>query len=642
MSFRFTFPKAVQFSKLFLKKGRAILLLLLMYVQPVGQATAQTFRFSDTYQTNNVDSLENWLKTHPQPTQERLKNLIRLNRTYPFTYPEKKNRDTTDIRQLAQRLNHPLGKSLAAVWVKSDFKNALQLLEDCEISKDTSGMIAALTRLVNINYTIAHRNKGDQYAAQDYLLRARQLLKARFDMHDFIAVESAAYYYQALKPGTNQDSLLQSYQNTLKYIESHPQCKYAWTAFKGYIAVIHYYRGEYAASYAINKEILTQLKPDQFYLTAVYTQNLINDCGSLNRYDEKLALCQKLSTLIRVFPQKNFPYNYQGLYNSFKNELSRRGRYQEAMLYADSMLSIKDTIYNIERNQKLIEFQAENKQKQIAELSLRQTQIENRNRFILTLLGIAVLVAAALTYLGVRLRQSNARLNALVQLRDEFIRIIAHDLRRPLHAFYGLSEVFSKLLQRGDQQSIIKLSRSIDQSGLYIRQMLDNLMYWALSQKGSLMPNFTTFALRPLLEDLLSVYGTVAALKGVNLTLTCPADLAVYTDSNALNLILRNLIDNATQHTPAQGSVSVELIPVTESNEVHILISDTGKGLTDTQLQLVREVLATPQRFQPKQDNLGLGLIIVSTFAKQAKISIGVESKEGNSTTFLLRLPKED
>ncbi len=606
--------------------------------------TAQkpSFTFSDTYHTNNVDSLENWLKTHPQPTQERLKNLIRLNRTYFLNYPEKKNRDTTEIRQLAQRLNHPLGKSLAAFWTKLDFKNVLQLLEDCETLQDTSGMIYAYTRLVILNYTQTFNNKGDQYAIQDYLLRARQLLKARFDMHDFIAVESAAYYYQARKPGTNRDSLLQSYQNTLKYIESHPQYKYTWTAIKGLIALIHYHRGEYAASYANNKEILTQLKPDQLYLTVLFTQNLINDCGYLNRYDEKLALCQKISTLIRAFPQKKFPYDYLNLYNSFKEELSGRGRYEEAMLYGDSMLSIKDTIYSIERNQKLIEFQAENKQKQIAELTLEQIQIENRNRFILTLLGIAVLVAAALTYLGLRLRQSNARLNALVQLRDEFIRIIAHDLRRPLHAFYGLSEVFSKLLQRGDQQSIIKLSRSIDQSGLYIRQMLDNLMYWALSQKGSLMPNFTTFALRPLLEDLLSVYGTVAALKGVNLTLTCPADLAVYTDTNALNLILRNLIDNATQHTPAQGSVSVELIPATESNEVHICVSDTGKGMTDIQLQLVREVLATPQRFQPKQDNLGLGLIIVSTFAKQAKITIGVESKEGNSTTFLLRLPKED
>ena len=58
--------------------------------------------------------------------------------------------------------------------------------------------------------------------------------------------------------------------------------------------------------------------------------------------------------------------------------------------------------------------------------------------------------------------------------------------------------------------------------------------------------------------------------------------------------------------------------------------------MTEAQLHIIREVMTTPQRFQPKQHNLGLGLIIVSTFAQQAGIRMRVKSKQGQGTTFEL------
>jgi len=614
--------------------------LVLFLMAQLSVAQKRSFTFSDTYPTNNVDSLRNWLKTHPQPTEERLKNLIRLNRTHFFSHPDRINRDSIEIRQLSQRLNHPVGKAINKFWVSSNFRKEYEAFTEFETLKDTSGMIYTLGELASANYSLSAVENGDKYAAQDYLMKAKQLLKARFNAHDYFILERSLLVNNVVKAGKNQKENLSSLHKALALSESNLQYQYMRIPIKSFIGSLHSLQEDYATSYAIYKELLTQLKPDQTHVNILFSQNLSGHCMKLGRYDEKLALCNKMIFLLHKY-EKDSHHLFFSVYRALKEEMYRRGRYKEASLYGDSLFQAKNMVYAKERGKKLIEFQSENKQKQIAELTLQQTQIENRNRFILTLLGIAVLVALALTYLGWRLRQSNTRLNALVLLRDEFIRIIAHDLRRPLHAFYGLSDVFSKLLQRGDQQSIIKLSRSIDQSGLYIRQMLDNLMYWALSQKGSLTLNSTTFALRPHLEDLMSVYGAVAALKGVNLTLSCPADLTVHTDTNALNLILRNLIDNATQHTPAQGSVSVEVIPDTEPHKVHIRVSDTGKGMTDVQLQLVKEVLATPQRFQPKQENLGLGLIIVSTFAKQAKITISVESQEGKGTTFWVKLPKE-
>ena len=594
------------------------------------------FTFADAYPVTNIDSLDNLLKAHPQPTDERLKNLIRLYRI-PYINKIPQSHYLGEISQLSEHLKQPVGKIISDFWSSSDFEDKVQALKQFESLKDTSGIIYVLTKLVRSNYDMGLLGTGDQYAAESYLIRAKQLLKARFNVHDFFAVTNAEFVYHGAKENSNHEAVLQSLTKALRLCESAPEYRYAWMLFKGNIAVTHFYRKDYAASYAINKEILAHLQSSQLIGAKImFTQNLANDCKFLKRYDERLALCKKISTLIRPYPKSVIPNDYLNFYVAYKEEMDLRGHYREASQYGDSIVMIQDTIYNMERERKLIEFEAKNKQSQIAELTLQKRDTENRNRFIMTLLAIFVVVALALGYLGVRLRQANTRLNDLVQLRDEFIRIIAHDLRRPLHAFYGLSEVFSKLLQRGDQAAIVKLSQSIDQSGLYIRQMLDNLLYWALSQKGKLGLQSVTFVLQPQLEALVSVYSAVTLVKGVGLTYTCPPHLTIHTDLNAFNLILRNLIDNATQHTAATGTIHIEVQPATEPNEVQISISDDGKGMTEAQLHLIREVMTTPQRFQPKQHNLGLGLIIVSTFAQQAGIRMRVKSKQGQGTTFEL------
>ena len=594
------------------------------------------FTFSDTYPVSNIDSLADWLKTHPEPTEERLKNLIRLYRV-PYVQARFETKHLREIHQLSERLAQPVGKIVGNFWANTDFRNKIQTLKSFETLKDTSGIIYVLTKLVRSNYDLGLLGTGDQYAAESYLVRAKRLLKARFNVHDYFAVANAEFVHNGAKENSDHEAVLRSLTKALRLCESVPQYRYAWLLFKGNIAITHFYQQDYAASYAINKEILANLKSEQLAGAKIMiAQNLANDCKYLKRHDERLALCEKIRVLIRTYPKRVIADDYLNLYVGFKEEMDFRGQYREASQYGDSIVMIQDTIYNMEREKKLIEFEAKNKQSQIVELTLQKRDTENRNRFIMTLLAIFVVVAIALGYLGWRLRQTNARLNDLVQLRDEFIRIIAHDLRRPLHAFYGLSEVFSKLLQRGDQAAIVKLSQSIDQSGLYIRQMLDNLLYWALSQKGKLGLHPVTFALQPQLEALVSVYSAITLVKGVELTYTCPPHLTIYTDQNAFNLILRNLIDNATQHTATTGTIHIEVQPAAEPNEVQIDISDDGKGMTEAQLHLIREVMTTPQRFQPKQHNLGLGLIIVSTFAQQAGIRMRVKSKEGQGTTFEL------
>lgn len=619
----------------------------LMTAQSIAQKPS--FTFADTYPTSNLDSLENWVKAHTQPNEERLKNLIKLERSYYWFNLFKLGSFEREIAQITKSSRSPVGTA-GHLYLKALFHNARNeaapsvhyandALKQFENSKpqDASGILHCYAVFILNNSTVfGNQVVSDPKFSTGYVKKMNDLLAQTNSLHDRLMVKLAYTRYLYGQGGNGVTQLRPTAEQALQLIHTQPVGGYATYRFERLRAIGFKIQGNIPQSYRINKQLLATLHPSQAYETATVGYNLAVDCYSLKRNQEGIEQCQKSIGILREYPP--FWFVIAGPFTKYRELAAAQGNYQLANELADSVSKYNALVFSAENDKKMLElqgrFEFDRNQAQIQTLE----QNAQRNRIFLI---IAVVVAAALGFLGWKLRQSNTRLNALVLLRDEFIRIIAHDLRRPLHAFYGLSEVFSKLLQRGDQQAIVKISRSIDQSGLYIRQMLDNLLYWALSQKGKLTLTPTTFSLQSQLAALVSVYGAVTALKGISLEYDCPHDLTVHTDVNALDLILRNLIDNAIQQTPDQGNIRIEAKPVADSDRVFIRLSDTGKGMTQTQLQLVRDVLATPKRFQPKQENLGLGLIIVSTFAQQAGILISVDSQEGKGATFEISLKTE-
>ncbi len=483
-------------------------------------------------------------------------------------------------------------------------------------------------------------DKGDKFAAEDYLFKAKQLLKARFDAHDFFQLVNSEFTSQAGKPESDNEAILQSLYKALRLCESHPQYQYMWRTLKGDIAITHYYRQDHAASYVVIKEILTRLKPDQPYMIMMYTLNLANECEFLGRYDERLALCQKIAGQIRVYSKNTHPYDYLNLYISFKEETDRRGRYREASSYGDSIVMMQDTIYNMERKQKLIEFQAENKQKQIAELTLQKAQTQNRNRFILTLLGIAVVAALVFGLLGMRLRRANARLQHLTQVRDQFFGIVAHDLRRPMFAFQNIKALVSFHLRKQNYAAIETLSVALDESGVRLQKMLDNLVAWAMSQQETLPYQPDNLRIRERVQAIVDLYAGVNLLKNVRFVVDIPEMLTVYADPNAFDLVVRNLIDNSFKALSNKGHLQITA-RLSENQQVLLVFEDNADGMSAEVLATVQSVFDAPERAQIGEKNMGMGLIMVGRFVKRNRGCINVESVAGQGTTFRILLPLE-
>jgi len=488
----------------------------------VTYAQKPSFKFSDTYPTNNVDSLEKWLKTHPKPTDERLKNLIRLNRTYFFSYPERKNRDTLEMRQLSQRLNQPVGKIITTVWRSKAFNVHLQAFKDFEALKDTSGMIYTLSGLASSNYTINTLEKGDKYAASDFLMKAKQLLKARFDAHDSFVLERALLMHQLSTDENNLDASLASLRKALALAESNPQYAYMQMIIKTFIATVHNFKGDYASSYRIIKEALMSLKPDEINNRILLSQNLAQDCEDLGRFDERLALCNNIALLLRTHPESQTPSLY---------------------------------------------------------------------------------------------------------------------LRRPMFAFQNIKTLIGFHLRKQDYAAIEKLSVALDESGVRLQKMLDNLVAWAMSQQEMLPYQPQNLPIGERVQTIVDLYEGVNLLKNVRFEVNIVENLTVYADPNAFDLVVRNLIDNSFKVLSHNGTLKISA--QIEADAVLLQFEDNAGGMSADKSALIQRVFDNPEKAQIGQDGMGMGLVMVGRFVKRNLGRIGIESEVGEGTKFRVKLPRE-
>jgi len=126
--------------------------------------------------------------------------------------------------------------------------------------------------------------------------------------------------------------------------------------------------------------------------------------------------------------------------------------------------------------------------------------------------------------------------------------IIAHDLRSPFNSLISLFSLNDmNLLTFDDVKKLLNESRkSVDN----IHNTLNNLLYWAQSQMKGIITSPSRFNMRVMVEDLMLVYQPLIRKKNIRTEVMVEDDADVFADLNQINLVMRNLIDNAIKFTP--------------------------------------------------------------------------------------------
>ncbi|MGK5045080.1 ATP-binding protein [Janthinobacterium sp. GB4P2] len=226
-----------------------------------------------------------------------------------------------------------------------------------------------------------------------------------------------------------------------------------------------------------------------------------------------------------------------------------------------------------------------------------------------------------------------ARLDAALQAERRFTADAAHELRTPLAGLH----MHVQLLQRQHPQ-LVTAFQKLRQDIARVTALVDSLLTLArLDPLARAQLASQPVALAPLLEQLLAAHAGEAARRGITLRVRCELD-AVHADARMLDIMLRNLVDNALRYCPA-GS-RVEIAAGSYAGRARIAVRDDGPGVDAASRQRLAERFF--RVLGQGQGGSGLGLSIVKRIADLHGIALAFGAGlDGRGLGVVLDLPPD-
>ena len=227
------------------------------------------------------------------------------------------------------------------------------------------------------------------------------------------------------------------------------------------------------------------------------------------------------------------------------------------------------------------------------------------------------------------------------QSKQAFFRNMSHDMRTPLNAILGSSELARQHLDE-PQRAAGYLDR-IDSSGRYLLGLINDILEMARMEHGQVQLESRPFDLRKCVDDCLAAFRIQAGREGKALRENFAAGPeTVVGDERRIQQILNNLLSNAFKFTPAGGEITLS-VRQTESGEYgryEFAVADTGIGMSPEFLRRIFEPYAREMRFGDRAaSGTGLGMSITRSLAALMGGEIQVESEPGKGSRFTVVLP---
>lgn len=221
--------------------------------------------------------------------------------------------------------------------------------------------------------------------------------------------------------------------------------------------------------------------------------------------------------------------------------------------------------------------------------------------------------------------------------KSNFISNMSHELRSPLNAIIGFSQIMLRTKNLPKEQ--YENAGIIHRSGDYLLTLINNILDFSKIEAGKTTLNLTNVDFYQLLNDLEDMLHLRAANKGLELIVVRSDYLPryIYADGVKLRQILLNLLGNAIKFT-AQGHVILTINAITQENNLHYIlkfsICDTGTGIAADELNKLFEAFAQTSSGREAQEGTGLGLVISRQFVRLMGGDIRVTSELGKGTCF--------
>src|SRR5271166_2656381 len=209
------------------------------------------------------------------------------------------------------------------------------------------------------------------------------------------------------------------------------------------------------------------------------------------------------------------------------------------------------------------------------------------------------------------LREANATAEAATKAMSRFVAIVSHEIRTPLNALLNSLSLLADCEMTATQQTLLGMAR---QSTEALLALINDVLEMSRMEVGALAPRPSRFALRPLIESALEMFGRQAAERRIVLWCSIAQDVPdeLYEDQGRLRQVLINLLSNSVKFA-AEGEVRVmtELREQGNQRSIRLAVRDRGPVIPDASRARLFEPFSSPENAGDAASlGTGLGLTI--------------------------------
>ena len=238
------------------------------------------------------------------------------------------------------------------------------------------------------------------------------------------------------------------------------------------------------------------------------------------------------------------------------------------------------------------------------------------------------------------LEQARDQANAANRAKTTFLLNMSHDIRTPMNAIIGYSELLEKRLN--DQKKCKDYIQKIRTSGDFLLSLINNLLEMARIESGEVILNEDVIQPESVIEAVAVVFEENAKKKQIQFNRRFEVKTkAIYCDKLKMQEIFLNLLSNAFKYTPKGGCISMSTEELPDEREGYIklqtIISDTGIGMTKEYLPTLFEEFTREHNSAGNRiEGTGLGMSIVKNLTDLMGGSIEVKSELGKGSSFIV------
>ena len=235
----------------------------------------------------------------------------------------------------------------------------------------------------------------------------------------------------------------------------------------------------------------------------------------------------------------------------------------------------------------------------------------------------------------------NIKLVEVSELKSQFLATISHELRTPMNAIMGFSQLLLQQYPDPLTQLQSDMVERVFQNSQNLLEMLNEVLDFSKVESGHLVLNPEDFNIGHLVILTVEELKALAIKKKIDVKVeTRLENPLVFSDQECIRRILTNLVSNAVKFTD-EGSVLVSIASVPQGDQIVLSVQDTGIGIPSQSLSLIFEPFRQVDQTVTRQySGTGLGLAITDSLVRAIGGTVHVESQIGVGSKFWVQFPR--